>query len=97
VAVLGVLNDKDWREMMQVVAAVAERIVLVSPPSAPPQRAWDPAEALAFAQANGIDAAVEPDFERAVTKVPEGVGTVLITGSFHTVGDALKLFGEKTV
>ena len=64
--------------------------VLVSAPSAPPQRAWDPQAALAFAYEQGLVAAIE-EFSSAV--VAEREGTVLITGSFHTVGDALKLIG----
>jgi folylpolyglutamate synthase/dihydropteroate synthase len=32
---------------------------------------------------------VEPDFERALHDIQEGAETVLVTGSFHTVGDAM--------
>jgi len=32
---------------------------------------------------------IEPDFDRALREVQQGAGTVLVTGSFHTVGDAL--------
>ncbi|MEO7366377.1 MAG: Mur ligase family protein, partial [Gemmatimonadaceae bacterium] len=45
-AIVGILNDKDWRQMVTLVGNAVDRIVLVSPPSAPPQRAWNPAEAL---------------------------------------------------
>jgi folylpolyglutamate synthase/dihydropteroate synthase len=31
----------------------------------------------------------EPDFERALHDIQDGAGTVLVTGSFHTVGDAM--------
>src|SRR5438034_9389531 len=31
----------------------------------------------------------EPDFERALERVQTGAETVVVTGSFHTVGDAL--------
>jgi hypothetical protein len=31
----------------------------------------------------------EPDFARALDIVQEGAKTMLVTGSFHTVGDAL--------
>jgi folylpolyglutamate synthase/dihydropteroate synthase len=31
----------------------------------------------------------EPDFARALDLVQEGAATTLVTGSFHTVGDAL--------
>src|SRR5439155_713834 len=33
--------------------------------------------------------AFEPDFERALELVQQGAETVIVTGSFHTVGDAL--------
>jgi hypothetical protein len=32
---------------------------------------------------------IEPDFDRALQEVQDGAGTILVTGSFHTVGDAL--------
>jgi folylpolyglutamate synthase/dihydropteroate synthase len=32
---------------------------------------------------------VEPDFERALHDIQEDAETVLVTGSFHTVGDAM--------
>jgi folylpolyglutamate synthase/dihydropteroate synthase len=32
---------------------------------------------------------VQPDFDLALQDVQRGAGTVLVTGSFHTVGDAL--------
>ena len=30
------------------------------------------------------------DFDEAIAKVQEGAGTVLVTGSFHTVGDVME-------
>jgi folylpolyglutamate synthase/dihydropteroate synthase len=36
---------------------------------------------------------LEPDFERALGKVQEGAATVLVTGSFHTVGDVMVALG----
>ncbi len=96
-AVLGVLNDKDWRAMLVILAAGVDRVVLVAPPSAPPGRAWNPADALAFASENGIDATLDLDFAKAVTTAPGDAGTMLITGSFHTVGDSLELMGIQTL
>ncbi|MGK2961501.1 MAG: bifunctional folylpolyglutamate synthase/dihydrofolate synthase [Gemmatimonadaceae bacterium] len=90
-ALLGVLHDKDWRKMILQLAPQVDTIVLVLPPTVPPQRAWNPAEALAFATANGIPAVFESDFERAISADHGAGGTVLITGSFHTVGDALQV------
>ena len=31
-----------------------------------------------------------PDFLRAMSRAEEGAGTVLVTGSFHTVGDVMQ-------
>ena len=33
------------------------------------------------------------DFRSALRRVQEGAGTVLVTGSFHTVGDAMQELG----
>jgi len=72
-------------------------MVLVSPPSAPKNRAWDSHQALDFASSIGVKAVVEPDFARAIKEAASTRGRVIITGSFHTVGDALVELGEKTL
>ncbi|MEK7379971.1 MAG: hypothetical protein AAB075_03050, partial [Gemmatimonadota bacterium] len=36
---------------------------------------------------------LEPDFLKALREVQEGAGTVLVTGSFHTVGDVMEALG----
>lgn len=97
IGVLGVLADKDWRQMMIVLASAVERIVLIAPPSAPPERAWNPQEAEEFARSRGIGARFEPDFDGAVKSAASSEGMVLITGSFHTVGDALIALGQSTL
>jgi dihydrofolate synthase/folylpolyglutamate synthase len=38
-----------------------------------------------------------PDFGEALAKVQEGAGTVLVTGSFHTVGDVMTALGMEVV
>jgi len=96
-AVLGVLNDKDWRGMITLLAPSVEGIVLVAPPSAPPNRAWNPVEAESFAKSQGISARYEADFDSAIRAAAAQSGTTVITGSFHTVGDALIALGEKTL
>jgi dihydrofolate synthase/folylpolyglutamate synthase len=97
VAVLGVLNDKDWRSMITTLGPAVERIILVAPPSAPAARAWNPAEAEMFAKSVNVDARFEEDFDLAIRSAAGASGTTLITGSFHTVGDALIALGEKTL
>ncbi|HEX6575637.1 MAG TPA: folylpolyglutamate synthase/dihydrofolate synthase family protein [Gemmatimonadaceae bacterium] len=95
VLVLGVLADKDWREMIRELKDVATRMILVRPPSAPPSRAWDLVEAERFAHSLGINAAVEREFEKVVESVARSNEVALVTGSFHTVGDALAQIGKK--
>jgi dihydrofolate synthase/folylpolyglutamate synthase len=84
-ALVGILGDKDWRGMLAAVRGVVDRLWLTMPPSAPPDRRWS----LADAGAAVPDAVVEPDFDRALSGVQHGAATVVVTGSFHTVGDAM--------
>ncbi len=86
---LCVLTDKDWRGVMQELSSVVDSFLLTMAPTAPASRAWNPADALRHAQGNGWDARVEEDFDRALELARALGTTVLITGSFHTVGDAM--------
>ena len=86
---LTVLADKDWRTMITLLAAHVDRFVLTAPPSVPSERAWALDEAVAFARGNGWLAEAEPDFDRALAAARDGAEATLITGSFHTVGDAM--------
>lgn len=86
---LAVLSDKDWRGMMRELAPVTDRFVLTTAPTAPANRVWDLAAAIAHAAQAGYSAELEPDFARAVERVRHAGGTGVITGSFHTVGDAM--------
>jgi dihydrofolate synthase/folylpolyglutamate synthase len=83
------LRDKDWQAMMTTLAPLVDRFVLASPPSVPADRAWTLADALDFAVSQGWRATAEPDFDCALANARDGAGTTLITGSFHTVGDAM--------
>ena len=94
--VLGVLRDKDWRGMIDVLGSAVSEFVFVRPPSAPPERAWDPGQAEMYARSKGLNARIEMNFENAIGEATSANGTALITGSFHTVGDALISLGEKT-
>jgi dihydrofolate synthase/folylpolyglutamate synthase len=90
-ALFGVLGDKDWREMMRTLAPVVDHFVLATPPSAPADRAWRLEESLAFAREHGWSAEAAAEFGAALATAERGAGTVLVTGSFHTVGDAMAL------
>ena len=89
VLVVGILGDKDWPAMLPPLFGIANEIILTVPPTAPGVRAWDPEQALPFAQGRSVR--VLKDFHTAleVAHAHAGEGTVLVTGSFHTVGDAL--------
>jgi dihydrofolate synthase / folylpolyglutamate synthase len=89
VAVLGVLSDKDWRGMIDRLAPAVDELILTTPPTAPPSRRWDPVEAAAHASALGVTASAVPELAGAVAAAQDRGSTVLITGSFHTVGDAM--------
>jgi dihydrofolate synthase/folylpolyglutamate synthase len=86
---LTVLNDKDWRGLMRELSSVADEFVLTNAPTAPSSRAWNPADACDFAVKNGWRAEVIADFDDALEHAAERASTVVITGSFHTVGDAM--------
>ncbi len=88
-ALVTVLADKDWRGMLTALAPAVDHFVISTAPTAPPGRVWDPREAVAFAQAHGWAATLEPEFDRALARAEALGATVLVTGSFHTVGDAM--------
>ena len=101
--VVGILGDKAWPEMLDHLLPVADAVWLTDPPSAPEARKWDLAEVgRAVGRLGGRIAGhpsnrptaqpsitIQPDFDRALVAAPVGAATVLVTGSFHTVGDAL--------
>lgn len=94
VAVIGVLGDKDWRTMLPALLSRMDAAFLTQPPSAPLGRRWDP-----LAAADEVDALtlvrVVEDFDLALERAREraGEGTVVVTGSVHTVGSAMSLLG----
>jgi dihydrofolate synthase/folylpolyglutamate synthase len=95
VALIGVLGDREWRDMLPPVLQRVDRAILTRPPSAPHERCWDPkeaAEAIGALLPEGCSLTAEPDFSEAIHGVRSGPsgGTVVVTGSCHTVGDALK-------
>ena len=89
VALLCVLGDKDWRAMLDALAPVVERFVLTNAPTAPASRAWSLAAAAAYAASKGYAVTALPAFDEALAQAEAEGRTVLVTGSFHTVGDAM--------
>jgi dihydrofolate synthase/folylpolyglutamate synthase len=88
-ALVAVLADKDWKGIIRELAPAVDRFLFTNAPSAPAERRWDPAEARSFARAQGFEADLEPDMDAALALGQERSETLLITGSFHTVGDAM--------
>ena len=88
-ALVAVLADKDWKGIIRALAPAVDRFVFTNAPSAPAERRWDPAQAHVFATSLGIESQVEPDLGVALTRAEESSETVLVTGSFHTVGDVM--------
>ncbi len=88
-ALVAVLADKDWKGIISALAPTVDRFVFTSAPSAPADRRWDPSEAQAFAQSKGLASELEPELDAALEMAQKSGQTVLVTGSFHTVGDVM--------
>jgi dihydrofolate synthase/folylpolyglutamate synthase len=96
-ALVSILGDKEWSEMLVLLDRAIDRGVLTLAPTAA-SRGWsvewlgrwlrDPGRPPARAQWSLV-----PDFREALAVVQEGAGTVLVTGSFHTVGDVMTALG----
>ena len=88
VLVLSILGDKSWSQMLQPLLEIASAAVFTIAPSSPEERRWDPYAARQAAARWPVE--VETDFGKAISRARElaGEGTVIVTGSAHTVGDA---------
>lgn len=98
VLVAGILADKDWQAMLQRLVPLCDAAIVTTPGSAPPGRRWDPeVPARWIADHYTIRPRVIRDLaaavDRAATLAPHG--TVIVTGSVHTVGDALGHLGVR--
>jgi dihydrofolate synthase/folylpolyglutamate synthase len=94
---ISILGDKEWPEMLVELDRVLDRGVLTVAPTAA-SRGWDAAwlrRWLAKRSRPPARAAwtLVPDFRQALATVQQGAGTVLVTGSFHTVGDVMDALG----
>lgn len=87
--VLCVLRDKDWREMIRILSSVATHFVLTMAPTAPASRAWNLSEVADFCRSLDLEVDAIDDFGAALERARSRAATVLVTGSFHTVGDAM--------
>jgi dihydrofolate synthase/folylpolyglutamate synthase len=96
-ALVSILGDKEWPDMLVQLDRVIDRGVLTVAPTAA-SRGWDAAwlrRWLGDASRPPARAAwtLVPDFRVALREVERGAGTVLVTGSFHTVGDVMEALG----
>lgn len=88
--VLGMVEGKDHRRFLSRIGPLVEAIHLCTPPT---ERAVKAEELLPLAEAMGVPVSVHPDpasaLEAAVSAARPN-GTVLVTGSFFTVGAAME-------
>jgi dihydrofolate synthase/folylpolyglutamate synthase len=96
-ALVSILGDKAWPEMLVMLDEVIDKGILTVAPSADTRR-WDMEWLRRWLKEPDRPAAkaawqLIPDFKEALQIVQEGGGTVLVTGSFHTVGDVMAELG----
>jgi dihydrofolate synthase/folylpolyglutamate synthase len=94
---ISILGDKEWPEMLVELDRVLDRGVLTVAPTAA-SRGWDAAWLRRWLAKRARPPAraawsLVPDFRQAVVSAQEGAGTILVTGSFHTVGDVMDALG----
>jgi dihydrofolate synthase/folylpolyglutamate synthase len=89
--VVAILGDKPWPEMLPPLLALADVSIFTVAPSSPPERRWD-AEAVA-ATISSYSVEVIEDFAAALEHASQVASTIVVTGSNHTVGDAMRELG----
>ncbi len=94
---ISILGDKEWPEMLVELDRVLDRGVLTVAPTAA-SRGWDAAWLRRWLAKRARPPAraswtLIPDFRQALATAQQGAGTVLVTGSFHTVGDVMEVLG----
>jgi dihydrofolate synthase/folylpolyglutamate synthase len=101
--VVAILHDKPWREMVQEIASAADALILTAAPSAPADRRWDLDQVRDWAShaipatLGGRSVEIEADLDQALGQAGElsDQGTVIVTGSAHTVGDVLTRLDDR--
>ncbi|HEX5386007.1 MAG TPA: Mur ligase family protein [Gemmatimonadales bacterium] len=100
-ALISILGDKAWPEMLVLLDSVIDRGVLTMAPTAAGRgwnlewlREWLRDESRPPARASW---SLVPEFREAIEAAEAGAGTVLVTGSFHTVGDVMHALGMCTL
>ena len=101
--VVAILRDKPWRRMVLDIASEADALLLTVAPSAPAERRWDLEQVEDWVRHTipttpaGGPVEVEADLDRVLIRAGElsDQGTVVVTGSAHTVGDVLTRLDER--
>jgi dihydrofolate synthase/folylpolyglutamate synthase len=88
-ALVGVLGDKDYLGMIECLGPAIDGFVFTMPETAPERRRWDLTRLEREVGRLQVTHEFEPDFSRALERARVDVATTIVTGSFHTVGDAL--------
>ena len=100
-ALVSILGDKEWPEMLVQLDRVIDRGILTVAPTAA-SRGWNAVWLRRWLRDRGRPPAraswtLVPAFNEALETVQSGAGTVLVTGSFHTVGDVMAALGMEVV
>jgi dihydrofolate synthase/folylpolyglutamate synthase len=100
-ALVSILGDKEWPEMLVQLDRVIDRGILTVAPTAA-SRGWNAVWLRRWLRDRGRPPAraswtLVPEFADALDIVQQGAGTVLVTGSFHTVGDVMAALGMEVV
>ena len=94
VGLVSILSDKDWKTMLPILLTRLDMVILTRAPSLSDQEFWDPQSAAEEIPVD-LHVEVEEDFTQALQKAVKlaGNGSVIATGSVHTVGSAMRLLG----
>jgi len=96
-ALVSILSEKAWPEMLVQLDRVVDRGILTVTPSAAGRR-WDLDWLRRWLKSPDRPPAraswhLVAEFPAALAEAQRGAGTVLVTGSFHTVGDVMNVLG----
>lgn len=86
--VVAILGDKPWPEMLPPLLALADVSIFTVAPSSPPERRWNAAQVAA--RVSSYPLVVIEDFSEALDYAAGMAPTIVVTGSHHTVGDAMQ-------
>lgn len=89
--VVAILGDKPWPEMLPPLLALADVSIFTVAPSSPHERRWDARAVAATISSYAVE--VIEDFVTALERASAVASTVVVTGSNHTVGDAMRHLG----